>query len=231
MFTQADVLHPGLIHDLGLTCDEADSINRQQGLHCARCSSNLRSCALAKPFMSFFAHVGTLESFVKKESQPNITLLELNEAGSLTAYLRQLPNYTFGSYPSVDMMALPYPDNTFDAVIHSDSLEHIADPLLALSECFRVLKPQGACLYTIPVIVGRLTRRRAGLPKSHHGNYEAAQEDYIVHTEFGADFWTLPVKAGFSHTGIDVYLPKVDGPMHSDCFRLHFLEASHDGAF
>ena len=42
-----------------------------------------------------------------------------------------------------DICSLPFPDNSFDAVFSSAVLEHLADPVQALQEIFRVLKPQG----------------------------------------------------------------------------------------
>jgi len=46
--------------------------------------------------------------------------------------------------------AMPYPDNTFDAVIFSEILEHIEDDAQALREAYRVLKPGGIVVVTVP---------------------------------------------------------------------------------
>jgi hypothetical protein len=53
------------------------------------------------------------------------------------------------------------------------------------------------------VIVGRLTRSRAGLEKSFHGDQETSTDDFMVHTEFGADMWLLVLRAGFSAVRIN----------------------------
>jgi len=45
---------------------------------------------------------------------------------------------------------LPYPDNTFDAVILSEVLEHLDDDVLGLREAYRVLKPGGIAVITVP---------------------------------------------------------------------------------
>jgi ubiquinone/menaquinone biosynthesis C-methylase UbiE len=87
-------------------------------------------------------------------------------------------------------------------VIHSDTLEHVRNPVHALSECRRVLKPDGALCFTVPVILGRLSRDREGLPKSYHGNPATAAEDFAVQTEFGADVWTYIIEAGFQEISI-----------------------------
>ncbi len=49
-----------------------------------------------------------------------------------------------------NIYALPYPDNTFDAVILSEILEHIDDDVAGLKEIYRVLKPGGVVAITVP---------------------------------------------------------------------------------
>ncbi len=45
---------------------------------------------------------------------------------------------------------LPFADHSVDSVLMSEVLEHIPDPLLALKEINRVLKPQGTLLLSVP---------------------------------------------------------------------------------
>src|SRR5262249_12650310 len=96
-----------------------------------------------------------------------------------------------------DMTRLSCADESFDLVVHSDTLEHVDDPARALRECRRVLTASGACIFTAPIVVGRLTRSRRGLPASYHGSPTRQDQDLLVHTEFGADVWTMVIEAGF----------------------------------
>lgn len=50
----------------------------------------------------------------------------------------------------VNIYHMPYPDNSFDAVILSEVLEHIDDDQSALKEAYRVLKPGGVVAITVP---------------------------------------------------------------------------------
>lgn len=49
-----------------------------------------------------------------------------------------------------DAGQLPLPDKSFDVVIMSEILEHLDDPVTALREAYRVLRPDGALLVTVP---------------------------------------------------------------------------------
>lgn len=130
--------------------------------------------------------------------------LEINAAGDLHSHLVAAPGHVMAQYPEVDMMDLPYDGGRFDIVVHSDTLEHVPHPVRALAECRRVLKSGGVLCYTVPTIIGRLTRRREGLPPSYHGTSVERPEDYLVVSEYGADMWTEPLLAGFGSVQIFV---------------------------
>jgi SAM-dependent methyltransferase len=49
-----------------------------------------------------------------------------------------------------DAMALPYADDSFDRVIASEVLEHIASDRIAMDELARVLRPGGTMAVTVP---------------------------------------------------------------------------------
>jgi SAM-dependent methyltransferase len=191
------ILWDGLVREWGLTPEEAAYIDRQQGLSCQACGTNLRSMALALSIMRQFGYCGYFKDFVRKRVYRQLRVLEVNEAGTLSPFLRQSRRHVIARYPEYDMTQLAFGSGTFDLVVHSDTLEHVPDPVLGLTECGRVLAEDGACCYTVPIVVGRLTRSRAGLEPSYHGREVDRTADYLVHTEFGADAWTLPLRAGF----------------------------------
>jgi SAM-dependent methyltransferase len=133
-------------------------------------------------------------------SSPSIRhmrVLKVNEAGQLTRHLATFGEHILGTCPEVDMQTLRFDSISFDLVIHSDTLEHVLDPVPVLRECRRVLKPGGACAFTVRMMVGRMTRSTAnGLP-TYHGHSRNRSEDLRVRTEFGADTWRSLAAAGF----------------------------------
>ncbi len=201
-FDLRPVLGTELIAAWQLSSEEAGYINRQQGHLCLACRANLRARTLAAALTEHFGFSGTLKAFCASRRARALRLLELNEAGALSPWLSTLRRHTLARYPEVDMQALPYTDGRWDVVLHSDVLEHVADPLLALRECRRVLAPGGVLLYTIPIVHGRLSHGRQGLSPSYHGAPGGEQADMLVHTEYGADFWLQPVAAGFRKIGL-----------------------------
>jgi SAM-dependent methyltransferase len=199
LFSQVVVLQQRLIDEWGLTPYEVDYINKQQGFHCTKCSSNLRMMTLASIIMKNYSYYGLFKDFCYSQLGNELLLLEINEVGSLHSILKKFKNYIFAEFPSVDMQNLPYKENSFDLIIHSDSLEHVENSKLAMQECYRVLKNNGSMFYTIPIVHGRMTRKRDILSKSYHGSQNESQgEDYKVWTEYGADFWVEIINSGFN---------------------------------
>jgi hypothetical protein len=201
-FSYHPVLWPALVTEWQLSPKETRYTDVQQGFNCTHCQSNLRSMTLAHAIRCCQGHSGTLDQWIDSSDSDFVHLLEINEAGSLTSHLKRLRNYAFVSYPETDIHALPYADQSFDLIVHSDTLEHVEQPVHALNECRRVLKPQGRLAYTVPIIIERMSRSRHGLPASYHGAPAENKEDYRVHTEFGADAWTFLMEAGFQQVTI-----------------------------
>jgi SAM-dependent methyltransferase len=202
-FKSTSVLWPSLVAEWELQPEEAEYVNRQQGKGCSDCGASLRVVALSSAIRSALGSDLLLQDLVKEPWARRLRILDLNGAAAISPVLAQLPYYVRGDYPDVDMHALPYRTGKFDLVIHSDTLEHVPNPVAALQECRRVLSPTGRVCYTVPIIVGRMTRNRNGLPKSYHGDPAVPSEDFVVQSEFGADAWTYPMMAGFPHVAIN----------------------------
>lgn len=207
-FREQVVLWPALIAEWQLADHERAYVDRQQGCLCTGCGANLRIIALADAIRAHAATLLPLKTAVAQGLLDRWRVLDCNGADGLSAVLAALPGYVRADYPAVDIRQLPKADASFDLVIHSDTLEHVENPLRALEECRRVLAPGGRLCFTVPTIHGRLTRDRAGLPPSYHGDPSEGRGDYLVQTEFGADMWTYVLAAGFTGLAIN----QVDWP-------------------
>lgn len=79
-----------------------------------------------------------------------------------------------------DGQTLPFADATFDNVVSFQVLEHVFDPDRFMSEAFRVLKPDGRLLLSVPLL----------------GEEHEKPHDYGRYTSFGLRY--LLAKHGFS---------------------------------
>ncbi|MEO5717275.1 MAG: methyltransferase domain-containing protein, partial [Chthoniobacterales bacterium] len=203
-FRQQTVLWPELIAEWQLAPEEVQYIDQQQGFACRDCGNNLRAMTLAAAITDAVDHPGPLRELCRSDARfRDLRLLEINAAGELTSVFSLMPHHSLVAFPEFDMQKMNLPDNSVEIIVHSDTLEHISDPLQALRECRRVLNQGGHLFYTVPVVVARLTRSRAGLPPSYHGTRAAgAVDDYRVQTEYGADFWCELFAAGFRNVSL-----------------------------
>jgi SAM-dependent methyltransferase len=117
------------------------------------------------------------------------------------------PLMIYGSYNCdghQDIQNMTYVDNSFDAVLCIEVLEHVANPFLAANEILRVLRPNGTLLITVPFLA------------HYHGKQGATHSPDHEHYP---DFWR------FTHQGLEelfcnyqnVRVFPLDGPVE---FRL-----------
>jgi hypothetical protein len=128
-FRNSKVLWPELIVDWELSAEEAGYIDRQQGFSCEACGNNLRSMVLAKAILSRLGETKPLKTVARRFRYRNLRILEINEAGNLTPFLKVFPRHQLVNYPKSDMTKLSFENKTCDLVIHSETLEQVADPI------------------------------------------------------------------------------------------------------
>ena len=77
-------------------------------------------------------------------------------AGSRNTYYDHVVNYEIVAYDSTDVLGvaerLPFRDDSFDAVVSLNVLEHVKDPFQAARELMRVLKPGGELMCVAPFL-------------------------------------------------------------------------------
>jgi SAM-dependent methyltransferase len=65
------------------------------------------------------------------------------------------------------ILDLSFPDSIFDTVLCFDVMEHVPDFPLGFSECYRVMKPGGTLLFSVPFYGTEHTRIRARVAESN----------------------------------------------------------------
>jgi SAM-dependent methyltransferase len=98
----------------------------------------------------------------------------------------------------VDITRMPLPDAGYDVVIAHHVLEHIADDRQAMRELFRLLKPGGVAVLSVPLNASRRhTYENPAItaPGERHAHFSAADHRRY----YGLDFADRLAEAGF-HT-------------------------------
>lgn len=210
-FQYFDVINDKLADEWAISPKLQKQYSVRESMHCSNCQSKARLRALAKAITLIFDKTSaSLQESIEKGVFSHKKIAEINACDTLHPILAKMPSLNYSEYaskdPSVkteDLQKLSYPDNYFDLVLTSDTLEHVPDYLQALNEIYRVLKPGSYHLFTIPLIFSRNTRRRIKLGNdkmiqilepSFHG---AGEADNLVCTEFGIDFLKELEKVGF----------------------------------
>jgi len=63
--------------------------------------------------------------------------------------LKTNPHHT-SHYVQADAMDIPFKDNAFDVIVATAVIEHVPEPEKMVTECHRVLKQDGICIFTTP---------------------------------------------------------------------------------
>jgi 2-polyprenyl-3-methyl-5-hydroxy-6-metoxy-1,4-benzoquinol methylase/glycosyltransferase involved in cell wall biosynthesis len=145
---------------------------------------------------------------LRNEEFRRLRIAEINACGILHEYLKERPNLFYSEWLPYakpgevhdgvrceDLQHLTYPENYFDFILTSETLEHVSDPDKAWQEIYRTLKGGGYHIFTIPVVPWqRKTRQRARivggmredlLEPAYHSPW--GREDVFVYTDFGMD--------------------------------------------
>ena len=183
----------------------------RESYHCQACGASLRYRQQASAITAAYGQPGA--PFVKWLDQDSVRELVIYEPGIVGPFrhlLRGLPGYCNSYYwPGIapgeehegvrceDLRRLTFADDSMDLVISSDIYEHVRGPGEAFAEIFRVLRPGGRHIFTVPLFwpLPSTTQPRIDysgpedkflVPPIYHGNPVDPQGS-LVYTDFGMD--------------------------------------------
>lgn len=213
-FHYEPIINEKLAKQWGLSEKQRKSMSARESMYCVFCGCSYRLRLLARA-INFWVE-GTAEKSllqtITNKSFSSLKIAEINSCGVLHDILRRTKQLSYSEYGSndpdirnEDLLRLTYDSDRFDVVLTSDVIEHIPDIHRALEEIWRILKPGGVSIMTVPIVHGRPSRRRAHVKKdgdivhdrseSFHGSGEP---DYLVWNELGDDFIDMVRAAGFN---------------------------------
>ncbi len=236
MLYRRRVIPPRLAELWGVSPRLAEALARKESSDCSACGAKLRCRRIARVVLELYP-VGTpptpessLARWVEHPEAQALRVAEINRIDGLHATLNRLAHFATSDYHpgaalgasidgvrSEDLTRLTYPDESFDLVLTSESLEHVPDLDAALGEVRRVLRPGGRHVFTVPVLPGtprtfaRAVMRPDGIVEDRAPRIAHPGGDwgYPVFTEFGAD---LPDRLRLAGFEVDVRF----GPVTDD---------------
>ena len=147
---------------------------------------------------------GRVESLEKNVSNSNLDILDFSPHRSLYDYWsNKNVNYTandfeneFLSHTQQDITSLVFKNDAFDLIICYHVLEHIQDDSKAISELYRVLKPNALLLAQVPFTMGK-TDEDPSITSPEMRRKRFGQEDHVRY--YGKnDFVNKLNQAGFN---------------------------------
>ena len=204
----------------------ANYLNRREGEICISCGGSIRARQMART-IAFWINKNCQINSIKTHNTglislplKNIKIAEINSCGAVHKLISKLSNLFYSEYNPSDpgirhenLLSLSYYSESFDIVLHSDTLEHVFDIDQALAEIWRILKPGGASIFSIPIVrdgrpsIARVSLQNGELlhnkPPSYHGGSYQTTRQYLVCYEFGEDFIPRLKNHGFHVTLIE----------------------------
>jgi SAM-dependent methyltransferase len=134
-------------------------------------------------------------SFSVRLARQGFDVTSVDESEAAVEVLRQRLRGT--PVQQADVTSLPFADETFDAAVLGEVLEHVADDELALREVGRVLRPAGVLAMSVPAGPSRF-----GTSDRWAGHLRRYSRDHLVGTTERAGFrvrscvaWGFPFSA------------------------------------
>ena len=134
---------------------------------CSNCGATNRHRQLGMALAGIASEQqGTTFRSVREMATSTMRLHNTETTGPIHRELAAMPRYSASEYFSSaltsgdevdevvhqDLMAMSFETGSIDALVTSDVFEHVADPYRAHGEIYRVLRPGGVHVFTIPFL-------------------------------------------------------------------------------
>ena len=184
------------------------SDNWHQYVICPSCKSTVRHRLLMAAFTLLdefsFEKLISGKNVLHFAPEKKLEKLMRSQAGSYKTadFLAEGYAYSHIDY-NIDISAMKaIADESFDCVIACDVLEHVPDHIGAIREVYRVLKPNGYCLFTVPQKDHlKHTIEDLSITSPQERERIFGQRDHL--RIYGDDFVDMLTACGFEVTGVD----------------------------
>lgn len=194
----------------------------REGYQCPECRSSLRYRGQASSILKIYGNSThkTIADLSQDQEFAKLKIFEPGVIGPFRKYFSSFDYYKNSFYwediplgkfkdgiQCQSLEDLTFDDNEIDLIISSDIMEHVRHPSVAFTDIYRVLKPGGYHIFTIPLHLPMREKSKARVDTSsdediyldephYHGDGVGGKS--LVYTDFGADIEQQLKNIGYS---------------------------------
>ncbi len=179
----------------------------EMGVRCARCGASAVTQSLVDVLKTVAGELSSQKIYEMSAAGPLVNyLLKINTDVVLSEYFENLKSGQIrNGILAQDVQALSFDDAQFDLCTSSEVFEHVEDDARGFAEIYRVLKPSGWFIFTVPLSGLEKTFERTEIqngqraqtaPAEYHADrYRGA--NIFCYRNYGRDILQRLQEAGF----------------------------------
>ena len=214
--------------------EDRKKLNWRERLMCPNCKCNSRQRFMIHKVFEGYEPGKKILMYEQKSDVFQLIQREIPDAIGFEYLGDTYKEKAYGEIRCEDICNLDFPDETFDLIVSNDVFEHVIDYEKAFGEAFRVLKPGGKMIFTVPFDGNsKETKKKAvqgeqGIIATeeewYHSNPILGLPPMLVCQLFGWDMTDALKQAGFSDAYGKVYYGLKDGylgylPMYFEALK------------
>jgi SAM-dependent methyltransferase len=184
----------------------------EMAVRCPRCGASAVTQSLVDVLGRSCADLSVLDAYEMSAAGPLVPYLKSRCRSLRTSeYFDDIrPGDSRNGIVCQDVQRLTFPANSFDLCTSTEVFEHVEDDRAGFREIFRVLRPGGTFVFTVPIDPDAATVERTELrdnvrvrvlPVEYHADrYRGA--NILCHRNYGRDIVARLREAGFATAGI-----------------------------
>lgn len=185
----------------------------EMGVRCGFCGASSVSQSLARVFNKQIKQTDSLAVYELSSRGAFVKMLkQSNHQITLSEYFPDIPTGTVvQGIHCQDVQNLSFSNEQFDVCTSLEVFDHVENDIRGFQELYRVLKPGGCILFTVPLDLSRKTVERTAivngqrqqiLPAEYHSDKLRGCDKVFCYRNYGYDITDRLYHAGLNHVKI-----------------------------